>query len=182
MVVAKEHLCFAACLEIAANQLGITALDQVVIANLVGVKVPSESDASALAQIGVKHASIDLDPRYWGMREDADRLNEALDFAQIPLTVEFHPISKFQDWEFEERLSTLAGAARYPIVGFDYNTLFGNLVRGEQGHCCVVFEAGDTVKLYDPGPVRAGFSTVNIFDLYRACRKKPGDFWVLADS
>jgi hypothetical protein len=181
MVVAKEHLCLAACLEIAAKRLGITVVDQVAIANLVGVTVPSESDASTLANDGVTQVNIDPDPRNWGIREGADGLNEAFELAQIPMTVKFHPISRFQDWEFEERLATLSGAARYPIVGFDYNTLFGDLVRGEQGHCCVVFEAGDPVKLYDPGPVRAGFSSVNIFDLYRACRKKPGGFWVLQE-
>jgi len=149
MTVAWEHLCFAACVEIAAEQLGGPAVDQVSIANQLGVTVPSSADASELTAHGVTKINIDPEPRTWGIEADAERLNAAFNLAGLPLRVTFSPISLFQDWEFEEKLVELARARRFPIVGFDYNTLFGDLVRGEQGHCCVVFDCSGTVRLYD---------------------------------
>ncbi len=182
MTVAKEHLCFAACVEIAVEQLGGPVVDQVVVANQLGVTVPSELDASQLIARGVTKIRVDPDPRTWGIEPDAQRLNDFFSLAGIPLSVMFHSISLFQDWEFEEKLVGFARAGRFPIVGFDYNALFGHSVQGEQGHSCVVFDCSSTVRLYDPGPTRVGFSSVSVFELYRACRKKPGGLWVLQQS
>jgi len=178
MTVAKEHLCFAACVEVAAKQLG-AHLDQVGIANQLGVTVPSEFDASALISHGVDGVAIDPEPRKWGIEPDAEKLDNFFARERIPLSVVFHPISQFQDWGFEAQIVELTRQGQLPIVGFDYRALFKDPVRGEQGHCCVIFECSDAVRLYDPGPYRAGFKTVDMFDLYRACRKKPGGLWVL---
>lgn len=180
MVIAKEHLCFAACVEIAVKHLGGPTVDQVVLAQLLGVTVPTENDASKLRNDGVTQVMIDPTPHLWGMNPHVEQLNEAFARAGVSVSATFHPIAHFQDWEFEEQLVTLTRERQFPVVCFDYNTLFGERVRGDQGHCCVVVECTTRVRIYDPGPLRAGFSSIDMFDLYRACRRKPGGLWVFS--
>lgn len=106
----------------------------------------------------------------------------------VPLECSFEAISRFEDWEFESRLKELAESSRLPIVGFDYNALFGELVQAGQGHCAIVYRvppingSGVEIDIYDPGPDRAGLKSVDSYSLYRACRRRHGGIWVVDHS
>ena len=182
MTVAFEYLCFAACVQTAIYELTGSEVDQVWIANQLGISVSPAFDTSDLTQRGVTNIRRDSDPHSWGISPTG--LPAALELAGIKLTCDFHPISHFQDWEFEDRLVALCEGRRFPIVGFDYNTLFGEFVAGDQGHCAVVLsyskERGHLVfEMQDPGPSRPGLIRVRSDLLYRACRHKPGGLWVM---
>ena len=182
VTVAFEYLCFAACIQTAVHELIGSEVDQVWIANQLGISVSPTFDTSDLIARGVTNVRRDSNPHNWGINPTG--LTEALELAGLKITCDFHPISHYQDWEFEDRLVELCDGRRFPIVGFDYNTLFGNLVTGDQGHCAVVYghskERGRiTFELHDPGPSRPGLIRVDSDRLYRACRYKPGGVWVM---
>jgi hypothetical protein len=67
MIVALEHLCFAACIVESVQQITQRTVDQVFIANQLGVVVPSDSDAAGLKERGVTNVRTDNDPRMWGI-------------------------------------------------------------------------------------------------------------------
>jgi hypothetical protein len=133
VTVAFEYLCFAACIQTAVRELAGSEVDQVWIANQLGIAVSPTFDTSDLSARGATNIRRDSDPHNWGISPTG--LPEALKLAGVKLTCDFHPISYYQDWEFEDRLVSLCDERRFPIVGFDYNTLFGNFVTGDQGHC-----------------------------------------------
>jgi hypothetical protein len=182
VTVAFEYLCFAACIQTAVRELVGREVDQVWIANQLGISVSPTLDTSDLTARGVTNIRRDSSPHNWGISPTG--LPEALELAGVKLTCDFHPISHYQDWEFEDRLVALCDGRRFPIVGFDYNTLFGDFVAGDQGHCAVVYRywkegARITFEMHDPGPARPGPIRVDSDRLYRACRRKPGGVWVM---
>jgi hypothetical protein len=184
-MVSEPYLCFAACLQIAVQEAAGTNLDQRVIANHLGVTLPLGFDASALVAQGVRNIRFEQDSNLWGIQPSVEGINQILTAVNQTLECTFAPISRFQDWEFEERLQLLTENGQFPIVGFDYNSLFGQLVAGDEGHCAVVYRihhAGvrSSVEVYDPGPSRPGLKTVDSYELYRACRKKHGGIWSIA--
>ena len=181
-----RHLCFAVCLQIAAKKTAGIELDLTAIANHLGVVLPVGSDPSAFLNCGLTALRFEANPDSWGIVPVAATLNAALGTMAVPLQCSFEPISRFQEWEFENRLKELAESKRFPIVGFDYNTLFGKLAEDGQGHCAVVYRVTEmnqpVIEIYDPGPDRAGFKSVDSYSLYRACRRKPGGIWVVDHS
>ena len=100
-----------------------------------------------------------------GIAPAVSTLNAILREIAPPLECSFEPISRFQDWEFEDRLKVLTESHHFPIVGFDYNSLFGELLQEGQGHCAVVYRVQQkhpsVIEIYDPGPDRAGFKDVD---------------------
>jgi hypothetical protein len=79
--------------------------------------------------------------------------------------------------EFAERLTTLTASGQFPIVGFDYDSLFGGSGQEITGHCVVVYGSHErngrlVSQIYDPGPKDAGFRVADSEALYYACRKK----------
>lgn len=154
------------------------------VANSLGVVLPTGTDPSELIDHGVTGVSFDTDPSSWGITPAADALNAYLGSSGSALRCEFEPISRFQDWEFEDSLGALTQSRRFPIIGFDYGSLFGGLSPTGLGHCVVGYRVHHlnqpVVEIYDPGPDRAGFKTVDLYSLYRACRAKRGGMWVLS--
>jgi hypothetical protein len=144
------------------------------------------SDASALIERGVTSIRFDPDPESWGIAPVVSTLNAVLRTMAGSLECSFEPISRFQDWEFEDRLKVLTQSNHFPIVGFDYNSLFGELGQDGQGHCAVVYGTRQmnqfVIEIYDPGPDRAGFKEVDSYSLYRACRRKHGGIWVVEQT
>jgi hypothetical protein len=184
-MVSEPYLCFAACLQVALQESAGVRLDQRVIANHLGVTLPVGFDASELVAHGVSNLRFEHDSNLWGIQPSIPGINEVLWSVNEQLECGFESISRFQDWEFEERLRVLAEEEKFPIIGFDYNSLFGPLVPGDEGHCAVVYRihsasSGSSVEVYDPGPSRPGFQTVDSYALYRACRKKHGGIWFLS--
>jgi hypothetical protein len=183
---ATRHLCFAVCLQIAARETAGLELDPAVIANHLGVVLPVGSDSSALVERGVTAIRFDGDPNLWGITPAIPALNAFLKQATGFLGCSFESISTFQDWEFENRLTELTESGRFPIVGFDYNSLLGDADQAGPGHCGVAYRVRQStrsvIEIYDPGPDRAGFKTVDAFSLYRACRRKHGGIWLLSHS
>jgi hypothetical protein len=131
VTIALEYLCFAACVQTALRELTSNEVDQVWIANQLGISVSPAFDVS------VTNIRRDPDPHRWGISPGG--LPKALKLAGLKLTCDFYPISHFQDWELEDRLVALCDTRNFPIVGFDYNTLFGDFVKGDQGHCAVAY-------------------------------------------
>lgn len=182
MTIALEYLCFAACVQTAVQELTGREVDQVWIANQLGISVSPAFDASELTGRGVTNIRRDPDPHSWGISPTA--LPKVLELAGVKLTCDFYPISRFQDWEFEDRLVALCDTRTFPIVDFDYNTLFGDFVTGDQGHCAVATSYSKehgrvTFEMQDPGPSRPGLIRAESDLLYRACRRKPGGLWVI---
>lgn len=183
---ARRHLCFAVCLQVAARETAGLELDPIAVANHLGVVLPVGSDPSALIESGVTNIRFDPSPDSWGIAPAASTLNAILGRLTGSLECSFESISKFQDWEFEDRLKALAESNHFPIVGFDYNSLFGELAQGGQGHCAVVYRVRQTnqsvIEIYDPGPDRAGFKSLDSYSLYRACRGRHGGIWLISSS
>jgi hypothetical protein len=184
-MISQQHLCFAACLQIAVQETTGAVLDQVAIANHLGVVLPVGFDPSELVGQGVTNIRFESDPNAWGIEPVVAEINVLFKSANLLLECKFEPISKFQDWEFEDRLSALTESGQFPIVGFDYNSLFGEPGSGDWGHCVVAYHVAEmnrqsTVEIYDPGPSRAGHKHVDSYSLYRACRKKHGGIWSIA--
>jgi hypothetical protein len=186
MIIAREYLCFAACVQIAAKETAGVDVDQTFIANQLGVVVPPEFASVGLVEAGITNAHRDSDPSKWGIDPRLEEVNRVLRSTMPPLQCLFEAISTFQDWEFEQRLAKAKRSGQFPIVGFHYNSLFGDLVQGDQGHCAVVYGLTETgrsiVELYDPGPSRSGFVSVDTNDLYRACRRKHGGIWLIGGA
>ncbi len=183
-MIAKQYLCFAACLQIAAKETANVEIDQVLLANYLGVVLPLDFDASGLAEHGVTNIRHDSDPIHWGITPVVTDINTVLTSVNVLLECRFEPISNFQDWEFEDHLTALRYSGHFPIVGFDYHSLAGEFAPEDRGHCAVVYDirnlTGRTVvEIYDPGPSQAGFRVVEAYPLYRACRKRHGGIWSL---
>jgi hypothetical protein len=151
-----RHLCFAVCLRIATKETAGLELDHAAIANHLGVVLPVGSDASPLIERGVTAIRFDPNPASWGIAPVVATLNTLLRTMAVPVECSFESISRFQDWEFEDRLKDLTESDRFPIVGFDYNSLFGELIQNGQGHCAVVYRVRQMnqsiIEIYDPGP------------------------------
>jgi hypothetical protein len=185
-MISKQYLCFAACLQIAAKETAGVELDQIAVANHLGVALPVGFDCSGLVEQGLTNIRYETDVALCGITPVVADINRVLS-ATIPrLECRFESISQFQDWEFEERLATLANSGYFPIVCFDYDSLIGEAAIENRGHCAVVFRmdtpsvrCGRPVDIYDPGPKDAGFRTVDSHSLYRACRKRHGGIWSL---
>jgi hypothetical protein len=184
-VISRQYLCFAACLQLAAKETTGIEIDQAVIANHLGVVVPIGFDCSALIEQGVKNIRFDPDASVWGIEPVAAEIDRILKRADGLLKCGFESISRFQDWEFEDRLTALTQSGHFPIIGFDYNALYGESGPENRGHCAVVYRVQQMnghaiVEMYDPGPDPAGFQTVDSYSLYRACRKRHGGIWSIA--
>jgi len=184
-MISKQYLCFAACLQIAAKETASVEIDQVVVANHLGVVLPLGFDCSELVELGVNNIRFDSDSALWGITPVVADINTVLTRANVVLECRFESISTFQDWEFEERIAALTKSSQFPIVGFDYNSLVGELAPETTGHCAVVYgvqkmNSESVVEIYDPGPKQAGFRTVDSYSLYRACRRQHGGIWSLA--
>jgi hypothetical protein len=163
-MVSEPYLCFAACLQIAVRETAGTLINQCVIANHLGVALPIGLDASELVAQGVTNIRFEPDSNLWGIEPSVTGINEVLKNANERLECDFEPISRFQDWEFEERLKVLTEDGTFPIVGFDYNSLFGQLIPGDVGHCAVVYHIrAGSVEVYHPGPSRPGFQSVDSY-------------------
>lgn len=185
-MISKPYLCFAACLQIAAKETAGVELDQIAIANHLGVALPVGSDCSDVFEQGLTNIRYEADAALWGITPVIGDINVVLSATVPGLKCRFESISQFQDWEFEERLATLAKSGHFPIVCFDYDSLIGQTSIENRGHCAVVYGVGSTadrsgvaVDIYDPGPKDAGFRTVDSDSLYRACRKRHGGVWSL---
>ena len=155
-MISKQYLCFAACLQIAAKETANVELDQVDIANQLGVVLPAGFDSSELVEQGVTKFRFDSDPELWGIEPIAADVDTLLKTANVGLTCRFEHISTFQDWEFEDRLSALTESGHYPVVGFEYNSLFDESAPENPGHCAVVYgvrkmDRQSVVEIYDPG-------------------------------
>jgi hypothetical protein len=180
-MVSEPYLCFAACLQIAVQETAGALIDQRVIANHLGVALPIGFDASELIAQGVTNIRFEQDSNWWGIQPSLAGINEVLQTANQQLHCIFESIARFQDWEFEDRLRVLTQERAFPIVGFDYNSLFGQLIPGDEGHCVVVYRIkAASAEIYDPGPSRPGFQMVDSYALYRACRMKHGGIWSIA--
>jgi hypothetical protein len=182
-MIAKRYLCFAACLQIAAKEEFGVELDQVRIADHLGVVLPAGSDSSGLIESGIKNIRFDSDPRSWGITPVVAEINALLN-AHGGLECRFESISIFQDWEFEDRLLVLTQSGHIPIVGFEYQSLLGGTAPSLQGHCAAVMRVQpqrrpSSIELYDPGPDRTGRRIVNSESLYRSCRRRHGGIWSL---
>jgi len=184
-MISKQYLCFAACLQIAAKETAGVEIDQVIFANHLGVVLPVGSDWSELVEQGVNNIRFESDSALWGITPVVADINMALTNANATLECRFEPISKFQDWEFEHRLAALRQSGQFPIVGFDYHSLVGEVSLENIGHAAVVYglqqiSGRSAIEIYDPGPKQAGFHTIDPYSLYRACRKRHGGIWFLA--
>jgi hypothetical protein len=184
-MIAGNYLCFAACLQIAAKETAGVELHQIDVANHLGVVLPVGFDCSRLVEQGFTNIRFESDGLLWGITPVSADINAALNLTNPRLECRFESISIFQDWEFEERLSTLVKTGHFPIVCFDYNSLTGKTGIENLGHCAVVYRvrgaaARCVVDIYDPGPKDAGFRTVDAETLYLACRKRRGGVWSLA--
>ena len=185
-MISKQYLCFAACLQIAAKETAGVVLDQIAIGNHLGVALPVGFDCSGLVEQGLTNIRYEADVALWGITPIVRDINMVLSLSVPRLECRFEAISQFQDWEFEERLATLAKSGHFPIVCFDYNSLIGETSEENRGHCVVVYGVGSSAKrcggaidIYDPGPKDAGFRTVASDSLYLACRKRHGGVWSL---
>jgi len=169
---------------LAAKKAFGVEIDQISLADHLGVVLPLGYDSSELGGCGIKNIRFDQNARLWGMNPVVSEINTILK-AQSPLECRFESISTFQDWEFEERLAALTRSGCFPVACFDYNSLFGELVPNEQGHCVTVdriwrLNGHSVVEIHDPGPDRAGVKQVDCESLYYACRKRHGGIWSLA--
>jgi hypothetical protein len=184
-MASKEFLCFAGCLQFAVKETSGLEIDQAIVANQLGVVIPTDFDSSELLAIGIQTIRHDLDPRLWGIEPVVAEINKILEEAHTALECRFEDISKFQDWEFEDLLISLTATGLSPIVGFDYKSLFGGPGLQNLGHCAVVRRVqkinGKTIaEIHDPGPNLTGLRTVDVYSLYRACRKRHGGVWIVA--
>jgi hypothetical protein len=146
--------------------------------------LPLGHDSSELREYGVKNISFDQNARLWGINPVISEINSVLK-GQGLLECRFESISTLQDWEFEERLVALTRSGYFPVVCFEYNSLFGELAPNQQGHCVTVYRiwrlnGHSVVEVDDPGPDRAGVKQVDCESLYYACRKRHGGIWSLA--
>lgn len=171
-------------------------VDQVLFANHLGVVLPVGFDDSELTEQGVTNIRHSSDSVQWGITPVVDEINTVLASVNVLLDCRFEPISRFQDWEFEDRMTTLTKSGQFPIVGFDYHCLAGEVAPAGEvpadevpldsvGHCAVVFNTHNFIgrtlaEIYDRGPKQAGFRTVDAYSLYRACRRRHGGIWSLA--
>ena len=175
--LAARFLCLPACLRVAAKQLGV-GIDIAALANRVGVVVPTGYDTSELTLAGIENIHYSDDPSNWGIDPHTGELSAVLN-ERGSIELAYEPISKFQDWEFEDRLVALTQAGLLPIVCFDYEALFGLGVSEGLGHCVVVrrvrrLNGHSHVEIEDPGPDRAGIQNIDSEALYLASRKRRG--------
>lgn len=180
-MIAARHLCFVACLQKAARDGVGAEIDQVVIANHLGVVVPVGYDPSELADSGVQNIRFDADASAWGINPVVSEINVLLG-AHSRLACQFESIANFQDWDFEKRLIELTESGQFPVVCFEYNALFGPRMQRDQGHCVIVrrlqrLNGHTAVEIDDPGPDNAGIKSVDCETLYYACRKRHGGIW-----
>src|SRR5271163_2098082 len=117
-MISKQYLCFAACLQIAAKESAGIEIDQVIIANHLGVVLPVAFDCSELLEEGLNNLRFGQDSALWGITPVVADINAFLANANVLLECRFETISKFQDWEFEERLAALTASGYFPIVCF----------------------------------------------------------------
>jgi hypothetical protein len=184
-MISKQYLCFAACLQIAAKETAGVELDQIIFADHLGVALPVEFDCSELMEQGVKNIRYEASTPLLGITPVVADINAVLNQANSGLECRFESISKFQDWEFEDRLVLLTNSGYFPIVCFDYDSLIGEDVLEGRGHCSVVYRVHNkssgrsTVEIYDPGPKGAGFRAADAYSLYRSCRRRHGGIWLL---
>jgi hypothetical protein len=182
-MIAARFMCFAACLYLAAKKTFGVEIDPVAVADHLGVVLPLGYDSSELRERGLKKIRFDENARLWGINPVASEINAILKEHSL-LECRFESISTFQDWQFEERLVELTGSDCFPVACFEYNSLFGEQVPNEQGHCVTVYRiwrvnGHSIVEIDDPGPDRAGVKQVDCEALYYACRKRRGGIWSL---
>jgi len=183
-MIAKRYLCFAACLKFAAEEAFAIQVDQVAVANGLGVILPDGYNPAELTAFGITNLRFDRDANLFGIIPGIAKINAIL--ASASLECKYESIVFFQDWEFEDRLVELTGSGQFPIVGFEYRSLFGGEAPEHQGHCVLVRNVlrrtrqRPEASIYDPGPDRAGISNVDMESLYYACRKKRAGIWTLS--
>jgi hypothetical protein len=182
-VISRPYLCFAACCQIVLQEIAGLDVDQIEMANRLGIVLPTDRDCSDLTEAGVTNIRFDADPALWGIAPAPADVSAALRRGSEFLECRFEDISQFQDWELGERLSMLTEAGQFPIVGFDYSALFGGEGQPITGHCVVVYDRYElngrlSFRIYDPGPKEAGFRVVDSESLYFTCRKKHGGIWL----
>jgi hypothetical protein len=66
-IIAKPYLCFAACCQVVVHEISGRDIDQVTIANHLGIALPTDRECSDLTEAGVINIRVDADPDRWGI-------------------------------------------------------------------------------------------------------------------
>lgn len=138
-ITSKPYLCFAACLQLAVEETVGLTIDQIVIANRLGVTLPDTSELSELQAAGVTNIRFDSHRELCGIAPILSEINSLLREWKARLQCTFASIARFQDWEFEERLSMATESHLFPIIGFDRRFLLDQIANEPEGHCVVCY-------------------------------------------
>ncbi len=96
------------------------------MANYLGDSVPTEQARESLKADGVTNVQIDPDHTRWGISPAIEDVKAYLASVNGQLELRFQDIGYFQDWEFNDRMALLCRSLDFPIVGFDYGSLFSD--------------------------------------------------------
>jgi len=142
-----------------------------------GLCVPS-SYINTITDYGYQNVRFSDTVDDWGVVIDTNELNLFFDNNRIPLKCDYHSSLTFEDWEFEDFLVEETRRNRYPIVGFDYNSLLesGNIEGAGHVVVCDSIHNGKLLA-FDPGPKDAGSKVIEIYNLYVASKRKRGGIW-----
>lgn len=177
--ISEKFLCLATCFESVLHIGGYPGVDRRVIAEHFGVTVPPNDESlSGL----IRNTRVATDSFDWGLRVKEEDLTDFLKTLGINLRARFELASTFEDWSFEDRVRAILHTPIQPVLCCDYGVLYMDQQSYGIGHAVVGVALerklnNSYLSIYDPGPARVGIHSIELFEVFRACRRRSGGVW-----
>lgn len=172
-IKAAPYMCLAAVLAMIIEAVSGDCLRPEELAEELGICIPEAADAP------VHNTVVTADGMRWGMVVDDGILGKLFQRIGVGLREEYVPISRLQDWEFEQLIEDRLRQGAHVACGYSYHVLAG---RGQPdvGHASIVVALlpEHHVTLIDPGPDGFGMREVDSGLLYAAVRARGAGLWV----
>jgi hypothetical protein len=130
----------------------------------------------------ISNITYTSDPKKYGIVIDDKGLNNFFTIYGIPLTEEYIPISKIDEFSFDDILKKNLIANNSLIVGFTYNAIYTDSL-SMSGHVSLILSIENrNAVLLDPGPRNAGEQKVMLDDLYAAIKSAHNGIWIIKNK
>lgn len=172
-VTAEDYLCFYAILEMIIEDMTGQKIDQNILAEHFGIKVPQHYQTDL---INVSRTSEDYE---LGAFIDAAEINSYFVYNNLNIDMEYKGVEKISECNVEQQLNRMFKTNEYLIAGISYGVLYNIPECREVGHCTLIENIiGEDADIYDPGPKDSGKKRIKIEHLYEAMRIRNGGFFI----
>ena len=168
MFVSRDCDCLPACIALSAVRVvGLSEFDANCIRALLGSEVGPD----------VGGGGSDLKK---GVPVDIENWNLMTEFHDWGIEFEYQRANTFPEWEFDTRISEALAAGKGVIATFSAGRFF-NHDRVDLGHAVIVSEInGNSLIYFDTAEDNYGFHTVQVDDLYSACRYRDAGLLIVS--